>query len=135
MIGKDPRAAARWRGWLISVALHGLAAGLIIVAARSSPHAPTGVGLADNRAPDQEVTITVWDEPVKVGPKEIKPILVEPPATLAPVSTLPPLLPVPPTPSPPVPAVAQIPTSASGPAIRPAAHNSPTTSPAATSRG
>src|SRR5207249_9049522 len=125
MSGKDPRAAARWRGWLISVVLHGAAAGLIFLAARASPRTPGGAGLADTRAPDQEITITVWDEPARVGPKEIKPILVNPPAALAPVASMPPLFPVPPTPSAPIPAVTQIPKAASDPNFRPAVHNPP----------
>lgn len=134
MSGKDPRAAARWRGWLISVALHGLAAGLIALSVRPGPRAPGG-GLSDTRATDQEITITVWDEPVQVGPKQIKPILIEPPTTLAPADSLPPLRPVPRTPNPPAPAVTQTPSAASNANVRPAAYNPSPSAPAATGAG
>ena len=126
MSGKDPaRAAARWRGWLISVMLHGLAAGLIVLAARTATPTTHGTGLVDNLAPDREISLEVWDEPVKVGPKEIKPILVDPPAALVPVDPVPPLIPIQPTPNPPTPAIAQVPKAASDPNVAPAAHSPP----------
>src|SRR5215468_4090029 len=98
MTGKDRAvAAARWRGWLISVAIHGAVAGLIVLAARTATQSPKGSGLVDTRAPDREVSVVILDEPIRVGPKQIKPILVDPPAV---IDTMPLLRPVPPTPAP-----------------------------------
>jgi hypothetical protein len=126
MTGKDPARAAKWRGWLISVALHAAAAGLIALAARTATKPATGsTGFADNLAPGREISLVVLDdEPVRAGPKSIKPILVDTAPPLAAADPLPPLLPVPSTPQ--AAPFAPVPKAMPGPGVRPPVYNPPT---------
>jgi hypothetical protein len=123
MTGKDRSFSdARWQGFLISVTLHALAAGLIFFAARTTGTAPVGTGLRDTIAQNVDVTITVWDEPVRRGPIDIKPTVAEPLARTV-IETTPPLTPIIPAPPiPPKPAAARLTKPAPGSDVSPAAY-------------